>query len=32
MNIAASAEAHTAPPGLPLPAGSAPVTDPTLED
>jgi hypothetical protein len=34
MNLAATAttEAHIAPPGQPLPPGSVPGTDPTLED
>jgi hypothetical protein len=34
MNLAATAitEAHFAPPGQPLPTGSVPGTDPTLED
>jgi hypothetical protein len=34
MNVIATAiaEAHIAPPGQPLPTGSAPGTDPTLED
>lgn len=34
MNLPAIAlaEAHNAPPGQPLPTGSVPGTDPTLED